>query len=199
MMIVMTMAPLQMMGSGGSLAALGAMMGAHNLGMFALSPVVGMLCDRFGERPIIGLGGATLAAGGLLAAFGPGGGLALGIALYLVGLGWSLAFVAASALISEGPDSPAKVRRQGLADSLNWLGAGVACVVSGVLMTQLGFQAVAFAGTGMGAVSLVAAIGASGHPSPERHAPPGGGRTGCTRPSPPTSCGRTRSSRARRP
>ncbi|MYH22247.1 MAG: MFS transporter [Acidobacteria bacterium] len=178
MMIVMTMAPLQMMGSGGSLAALGAMMGAHNLGMFALSPVVGMLCDRFGERPIIGLGGATLAAGGLLAAFGPGGGLALGIALYLVGLGWSLAFVAASALISEGPDSPAKVRRQGLADSLNWLGAGVACVVSGVLMTQLGFQAVAFAGTGMGAVSLVAAIGASGHPSPERHARPGGGRTG---------------------
>ena len=177
MMILMTMAPLQMMGSGGSLAGLGAMMGAHNLGMFALSPVVGILCDRFGERPIIALGGATLAAAGLLAAFGPGRGLELGIALYLVGLGWSLAFVAASTLISEGPDSPAKVRRQGLADSLNWLGAGVACVVSGVLMTQLGFQAVAFAGLGMGAVSLVAALGASGHPSPERHAPPGDGRT----------------------
>ena len=169
MMIVMTMAPLQMMGSGGSLAGLGAMMGAHNLGMFALSPVVGLLCDRFGERPIIALGGATLVAGGLLAAFGPGGGLELGIALYLVGLGWSLAFVAASTLISEGPDSPAKVRRQGLADSLNWLGAGVACVVSGVLMTQLGFQAVAFAGVAMGAVSLVAAGAARGHPSPERH------------------------------
>lgn len=169
MMILMTMAPLQMMGSGGSLAGLGAMMGAHNLGMFALSPVVGLLCDRFGERPIIGLGGATLLAAGLLAAFGPGRGLELGIALYLVGLGWSLAFVAASALISEGPDSPAKVRRQGLADSLNWLGAGVACVASGVLMTQFGFQAVALAGVGMGAISLVAALAARGHPTPERH------------------------------
>ncbi len=174
MMILMTMAPLQMMGSGGSLAGLGAMMGAHNLGMFALSPVVGMLCDRFGERPIIALGGATLVAAGVLAAFGPGRGLELGIALYLVGLGWSLAFVAASTLISEGPDSPAKVRRQGLADSLNWLGAGIACVASGVLMTQLGFQAVAFAGVGMGAVSLVAALAASGHPSPERHSPAAG-------------------------
>ncbi len=174
MMILMTMAPLQMMGSGGSLAALGAMMGAHNLGMFALSPVVGMLCDRFGERPIIALGGAMLAAAGLLAAFGPGRGLELGIALYLVGLGWSLAFVAASTLISEGPDSPAKVRRQGLADALNWLGAGVACVVSGVLMTRLGFQAVAFACVGMGAVSLVAALASRGHPSPERHSPAAG-------------------------
>ena len=174
MMILMTMAPLQMMGSGGSLAALGAMMGAHNLGMFALSPVVGMLCDRFGERPIIALGGAMLAAAGLLAAFGPGRGLELGIALYLVGLGWSLAFVAASTLISEGPDSPAKVRRQGLADALNWLGAGVACVVSGVLMTRLGFQAVAFACVGMGAVSLVAALASRGHPSPERHSPGAG-------------------------
>lgn len=171
MMILMTMAPLQMMGSGGSLAGLGAMMGAHNLGMFALSPVVGILCDRFGERPIIALGGATLVAAGVLAAFGPGRGLELGIALYLVGLGWSLAFVAASTLISEGPDSPAKVRRQGLADSLNWLGAGIACVASGVLMTRLGFQAVAFAGVGMGALSLVAALAASGHPSPERHSP----------------------------
>lgn len=169
MMILMTMAPLQMMGSGGSLAGLGAMMGAHNLGMFALSPVVGLLCDRFGERPIIALGGATLVAAGLLAAFGPGRGLELGIALYLVGLGWSLAFVAASTLISEGPDSPAKVRRQGLADALNWLVAGVACVASGILMTQLGFQAVAFAGVGMGAISLAAALAARGHPSPERH------------------------------
>ena len=169
MMILMTMAPLQMMGSGGSLAGLGAMMGAHNLGMFALSPVVGILCDRFGERPIIALGGVTLLAAGLLAAFGPGHGVELGIALYLVGLGWCLAFVAASTLISEGADSPAKVRRQGLADALNWLGAGVACVTSGILMTQFGFQAVAFACVAMGAVSLAAALANSAHPSPERH------------------------------
>ena len=173
MMILMTMAPLQMMGSGGSLAGLGAMMGAHNLGMFALSPLVGILCDRFGERPIIAFGGATLVAAGLLAAFGPGRGVALGVALYLVGLGWCLAFVAASTLISEGADSPAKVRRQSLADALNWLGAGVACVTSGVLMTQLGFQAVAFACVAMGAVALVAALVGSDHPAPGRHVPPG--------------------------
>lgn len=170
MMVLMTMAPLQMMGSGGSLSGLGAMMGAHNLGMFALSPVVGILCDRFGERPIIALGGATLVAAGLLAAFGPGHGVGLGVALYLVGLGWCLAFVAASTLLSEGPDSPAKVRRQGFADALNWLIAAVACVTSGALMTQFGFQAVAFATVTLGLVSLAAALAGFAHPSPERHA-----------------------------
>lgn len=169
MMVLMTMAPLQMVAGGGSLAELGAMMGAHNLGMFALSPVVGILCDRFGERPIIAAGGATLVVAGLLAAFGPGAGIALGVALYLVGLGWCLAFVAASTLISEGPDSPAKVRRQGLADSLNWTFAGVACVTSGLLMTGFGFDAVAVACTVLGLVSLTAALASPGHPSPERH------------------------------
>ena len=169
MMVLMTMAPLQMVAGGGSLAGLGAMMGAHNLGMFALSPVVGVLCDRLGERPIIAAGGATLVVAGLLAAFGPGTGIALGVALYLVGLGWCLAFVAASTLISEGPDSPAKVRRQGLADSLNWTFAGVACVTSGLLMTGFGFDAVAVACTVLGLVSLTAALASPGHPSPERH------------------------------
>ena len=169
MMVLMTMAPLQMMGGGGSLSDLGAMMGAHNLGMFALSPVVGILCDRFGERPIIAVGGGTLVLAGLLAAFGPGSGVALGIALYLTGLGWCLAFVAASTLLSEGPDGPAKVRRQGLADALNWLIAGVACVASGFLMTRFGFGAVALASVILGFTSLAAAIAGPAHPSPERH------------------------------
>ena len=170
MMVLMTMAPLQMVAGGGSFAGLGAMMGAHNLGMFALSPVVGILCDRFGERPLIAAGGGTLVVAGLLAAFGPGTGTALGIALYLVGLGWCLAFVAASTLLSEGPDTPAKVRRQGLTDSLNWSFAGVACVTSGLLMTGFGFDAVALACAAMGVVSLAAALASPGHPSPERHA-----------------------------
>ena len=182
MMILMTMAPLQVVAGGGSFAGLGAMMGAHNLGMFLLSPLVGVLCDRVGERPVIALGGGTLAGAGLLAAFGPGGGAALGIALYLVGLGWCFAFVAASTLLSGGPDSPAKVRRQGLADSLNWSCAGAACIASGLLMTRFGFEAVAFACAALGVVSLAGAIvrqversgrGRSERRSLDRHRPLG--------------------------
>ena len=86
-----------------------------------------------------------------------------------MGLGWCLAFVAASTLLSEGPDSPAKVRRQGFADALNWLIAAVACVTSGALMTQFGFQAVAFATVTLGLVSLAAALAGFAHPSPGRH------------------------------
>ncbi len=169
MLVVMTMTPVRVVGGGGSLTGLGAIMGAHTLGMFALSPLVGSLCDRFGERPVIAAGGAVLLAAGLLAGLGPGTGAWLGIALYLLGLGWCLAFVAASTLLSTGPDSARKVRRQGLADSLNWMIAAVASVVSGGVMAHFGFPAVSLTGAALGLVPLAAALVMPGEgPAPRR-------------------------------
>ena len=145
-------------------------MGAHTLGMFALSPLVGVLCDRFGERLVIGAGGVVLLTAGALAALGPGSSLGLGVALSLLGLGWCLAFVAASTLLAEGPDGPAKVRRQGLADALNWLVAAAASVGAGVVMTRLGFPAVALTGATLGVLPLLAALAMPPEPrDPSRH------------------------------
>lgn len=157
MLFVMTMTPVRVVGGGGSFSSLGAIMGAHTLGMFALAPVVGILCDRWGERPVIAAGGGILLAAGALASVAAGRGVGLGLALYLVGLGWCLAFVAASAVLAEGPDSPAKVRRQGLADSLTWGTAAVVSVASGVLMTGFGFPVVALAAAALGLLPLGAA------------------------------------------
>ena len=158
MLLLMTMTPVQVVGGGGSFSGLGVIMGAHTLGMFALSPVVGILCDRWGARLPIAAGGGALAASGVLAALVAGTGVGLGLALYLVGLGWCLSFVAASALLSEGPDSPRKIRRQGLADALNWLIAAAASVASGVLMARLGFPAVALTSAAIGVLPLAAAL-----------------------------------------
>ena len=170
MLALMTMTPIRVVGGGASFADLGAIMGAHTLGMFALSPLVGVLCDRFGERLVIGAGGVVLLTAGALAALGPGSSLGLGVALSLLGLGWCLAFVAASTLLAEGPDGPAKVRRQGLADALNWLVAAAASVGAGVVMTRLGFPAVALTGATLGVLPLLAALAMPPEPrDPSRH------------------------------
>lgn len=159
MMVMMTMTPVEVIAAGGSLSGLGAIMGAHTLGMFLLSPLVGLLSDRFGERPVIAAGGLILVASGVLGAFAPlEAGALMGFALYLLGLGWCLAFVAASALLARGPDTPAKVRRQGRADSLNWFVAAAASVASGFLMSRLGFFAVAGAAALLGTLPVVAAL-----------------------------------------
>lgn len=158
MMVMMTMTPVQVVAGGGSLTGLGAIMGAHTVGMFLLSPLVGYGADRFGERPVIAAGGALLVASGIVGAVAPvEAGFLMGLALYLLGLGWCFAFVAASALLARGPDTPGKVRRQGRADSLNWFVAAVASVASGWLMSGFGFPAVAAAAAVLGLVPLVAA------------------------------------------
>lgn len=173
MLLVMTMTPVRVVGGGGSFSGLGAIMGAHTLGMFALSPLVGVLCDRWGERRVIAAGGGTLLAAGICGALVPGSGAALGLALYLLGLGWCLAFVAASTVLSEGPDSTAKVRRQGLADALNWLVAAAASVASGIVMTRFGFPAVALTGAVIGILPLGAAAAMPAEPpSPARYRRP---------------------------
>ncbi len=157
MIMLMAMTPVQVVAAGGSLTGLGAIMGAHTLGMFALSPVVGALCDRLGERTVIALGGAAVVAAGVLAARADGVGVALGAALCLLGLGWCLAFIAASALLAKGPGEVGKVRRQGLADALNWFVAALASVGSGVVMTGLGFPAVSLVCAAIGVLTLGAA------------------------------------------
>ncbi len=176
MVLLMSMTPLHAARGGGSLTGLGAVMGAHTLGMFLLSPVVGMLCDRFTERPVIAAGGVMLLAAGLLAAFAPGTGWLLGAALYLLGLGWCFAFVAASALLAEGRDPRRKMRRQALAETLNWTTAGVASIAAGVLIVRFDYSVLALASAGVGALSLAAALRIkTGSPGSGFRAPGGGG------------------------
>ncbi len=158
MVLLMSMTPLHVVDTGGSLSGLGAVMGAHTLGMFLLSPLVGMLCDRFTERPVIAAGGFLLLASGLVAASAPEIGWLLGAALYLLGLGWCLAFVASSALLSEGKDPQRKIRRQAVAETWNWTSAGAASIAAGALIIRFDYVTLALACAAVGAVSLVAAI-----------------------------------------
>ncbi len=150
MVLVMTMTPLHMIEHGHDLAAVGIVLSAHTLGMFALSPLSGRLTDRVGPVPTI-LGGTVLLAGSslLAAAAPPEGGFALLAALFLLGWGWNLGFVAGSALLSEHLELHERTRVQGVADAMIWSAAAAASLGSGLIMAAVGFTALGVLGASL--------------------------------------------------
>lgn len=152
MVLIMTMTPLHMTEHGHDLGAVGLVISAHTVGMYALSPVSGRLTDHFGSLPVIFLGLATLAVAAAMAAASPAdGGVLLFVALFLLGYGWNLGFVAGSALLASGLELHERTRLEGVTDSLIWGSAAAASLTSGIVMA-----AGSFAALGLLSLALVA-------------------------------------------
>ncbi|HEY7737302.1 MAG TPA: MFS transporter [Candidatus Limnocylindrales bacterium] len=142
MVLIMTLTPLHMTTHGHDLGAVGFVISAHTFGMFALAPISGRLTDRFGSPPIVYAGTATLLVSGVLTAIAPPDSeVALLIALFLLGWGWNLGFVAGSAMLTGGVSIAERTRIQGLADGLIWSTAALASLGAGVIVGTAGFAA----------------------------------------------------------
>jgi MFS family permease len=147
MVLIMTMTPLHMTAHGHDLTAVGFVISAHTFGMFALSPLSGRLADRFGTMPVIYLGSAVLITASILsAAARPEGGDVLVVALFLLGWGWNLGYVAGSELLTADLVGAERTRVQGLVDTLIWSSAAVASLGSGVAVATVGFAALGVMG-----------------------------------------------------
>ncbi len=135
MVLIMTMTPLHMANHHHDLAAIGIVISGHTFGMFGLSPLSGRLTDRFGSVPVILAGLAVVAFSSILAAAAPpDGGVVLFLALFLLGYGWNLGYVAGSALLTHGLSLAERTRIQGLVDGLIWSSAAVASLGSGIVL-----------------------------------------------------------------
>jgi MFS family permease len=140
MVMIMTRTPRHMTDHGHDLPAVGLVLSAHTCWMYALAPVSGRLTDRFGSARVIYAGLATLAISGILAAVAPvQDDRLLLLALFLLGFGWNLGYVAGSALLSTGVSVVERTRIQGLADGLIWSTAALASLGSGVLVASAGY------------------------------------------------------------
>ncbi|MEO5919382.1 MAG: MFS transporter, partial [Candidatus Limnocylindrales bacterium] len=150
MTLIMTMTPLHMTQHGHGLAAVGIVLSGHTLGMFALSPLSGRLAERVGTVQAIFVGTGVLALASVMAAVAPpdGGNLLL-IALFLLGVGWNIGFVAGSSLLSEHLEVHERTRVQGAADALIWSAAAGASLGSGVIMAAVGYAALGVLGIGL--------------------------------------------------
>ena len=135
MVLIMVMTPIHVRDHGHGLGTVGVIIAAHTFGMFAVSPVTGILADRLGRLGIVLAGHGILAVAGLLAAAAPEDAIGLlTFALFLLGLGWNFTFVAGSALLTEGAPPELRVRLQGLGDAVVWSGGAVAGISSGLLL-----------------------------------------------------------------
>jgi MFS family permease len=150
MVLVMTMTPLHMMSNGHDLAAVGLVLSAHTFGMYALSPISGRLTDRFGGSPVIVAGLLISGGAAALSALAPAdGGSVLTVALFLLGFGWSLGYIAGSAAVTGGLTLRERTRLQGWTDSLIWSSAAVASLGSGLIVAWAGFAALGLLGAAL--------------------------------------------------
>jgi MFS family permease len=135
MVMVMVMTPVHMHHVDATLTVIGLVISVHILGMYAFSPVVGWLTDRYGPRPAIWTGVVVLAVSTLLAGSAPGMDVPrLTAGLFLLGLGWSFTLVAGSALVTESIADADRPGVQGFGDTVMNGCAAVGGVVAGVVV-----------------------------------------------------------------
>jgi MFS family permease len=136
------MTPLHMHHGGATLSLIGLVISIHVLGMYAFAPVVGRAADRWGSSRVLGAGAFVLLAALSLAGGAPmGGSWRIGIGLFLLGLGWSLCTVAASAMLTEAAPIESRTDVQGAADLVMNLAAASAGGIAGVVVDWKGFGA----------------------------------------------------------
>jgi MFS family permease len=160
MVLIMTMTPLHMTSHGHGLAAVGFVISGHTFGMFALSPLSGRLTDRYGSPIVITAGLIVLAVSSVMAAVAPpDGGAMLFIALFLLGYGWNLGFVAGSAMLAGNLAIPERTRLQGFTDSFIWSSAAAASLSSGLVVDWAGYATLGLIGAGLIAIPAIVLYG----------------------------------------
>ncbi|MBI2243127.1 MAG: MFS transporter, partial [Nocardioides sp.] len=161
MVAVMVMTPLHMEHGHAELRVIGIVISVHVLGMFAFSPLVGMLADRTGRPAVLVEGAGLLLAALVLAARAPeGSSWEIFAALFLLGLGWSFATVAASTLIAQHAPLDARTDVQGAADLVMGLTAAGAGGLAGVVVGAWGYPELAISAIGLVALVAVGGLGA---------------------------------------
>lgn len=154
MVLVMVITSLHMSDHHHLLGDISIVMSAHTFGMFAFSIISGRLADRFGREPIILIGTFTLLLACLAATISPDV-LPLGVALFLLGLGWNFCFVGGSALLSDQLSQPERSRMQGFSDLVVGLSSAVGSLSSGFIFAAVGYNMMAYISA---VVSIVPAI-----------------------------------------
>ena len=145
MVMIMVITPLHMDHAGHGTGSISLVILAHQLGMFGLSGGTGWLIDRLGAAVVIIAGALLLVAASLLSPFVVSvAGLAA--ALFLLGLGWNLCFVAGSALLAAGLAPGERTQVQGLSDAGSSAASALGSLSTGPLFA-------------LGAMTLVGAVG----------------------------------------
>ena len=139
MVSVMSMTPAHLSSGGHSLSDVGLTISLHIAGMYAFAPVFGLLADRIGSIKTIVLGQFIFLAAIGVAGLGQNNFQMVIVGLFLLGLGWSAATVAGSALLTEVLPTDEKTKVQGFSDSLMNLSGAFGGAISGTILLLFTF------------------------------------------------------------
>ncbi|MEH0845935.1 MFS transporter, partial [Micromonospora sp. CPCC 205711] len=167
MVAVMSMTPVRLGESHSDadvLRVVGLVLSLHIAGMYALSPLVGWLTDRWGRRAVILGGVGTLLAACAVAGTAGHHTARLSVGLVLLGLGWSGTMVAGSTLLSESVPAAVRPSVQGLSDLVMGLAGAGAAALSGFVMRAAGYPTL----TLLAAIAVVPLVALALRPVPRR-------------------------------
>jgi len=151
---VMSMTPVHLVDHGATLVIVGITISLHVAGMYGLSPLWGVLSDRVGREPVIGIGQGMLLAALLMTSFGAESSGWVLAGLIFLGLGWSASTVAASGLVADSAASARRTVVQGRADLSMSLAGAVGAGGAGPVLALIGYRGLSFVAIGLVAVVL---------------------------------------------
>jgi MFS family permease len=157
MTLVMSVTSLHMHNHEHGLGDISLVIGAHTLGMFGLSVLTGALADRLGRPVTIGIGALLTIAGALIAPLSlltPW----LALALFLVGLGWNLCYIAGSSLLADSITAGERGRVQGASDLMVNLASAFGGLGSGLILAWLGYGVLCLLAAALCLIPIVMAL-----------------------------------------
>jgi MFS family permease len=160
MVAVMTMTPVHLENNGHGLDAVGLIIGLHIGAMYLPSPLTGRLVDRYSSAAITVAGGVVLAIAAVTAAIAGTSATILAVALMLLGLGWNLALVGGTALVTSLAALDDRARIQGSVDLGVALAGAAGGLSSGAIVAASGFQTLGLLTAGL-AVFIVVGVARS--------------------------------------
>jgi MFS family permease len=126
----------------------------HIVGMYALVLVIGELVDRVGRAPCQ-IGGLLVMALSILGLAWFESVLWTSVSLFGLGLGWNVSYVAAAAELSDRALPSERGKLIGFSDLLSSFTGAALALLGGVAYSELGVEALAYAGTAFVALPAV--------------------------------------------
>lgn len=155
---IMAMTPLHIMHHDGTEAIVGITLSLHIAGMFAFSPVFGILASRLGRLPVI-VGGWVVLLAAIVFAYSAGSNfIQVQVALTLLGLGWSAVSVAGAALLTDLTSLAERPVWQGRSDTCMSAAGAAAGILSGIVFAMSDFSFLALLGAGVLVIGVVASM-----------------------------------------
>lgn len=139
MVAVMSMTPVHLVHHGASLASSSFAISLHVAGMYAFSPVFGILADRIGRVRVMFVGQAILLSSLVVTAVFAENQTLVTVGLFLLGLGWSANTVAGSTLVVETCFAENKTRIQGRSDLVMSASGAAAGALAGPAVAVMGY------------------------------------------------------------